>query len=246
MPMCPIAPLCDGAKRPGSRSRRLPGLTRGESYEEVLATLQCSLSLFGSTHPAFDHRGDTLAHNSGLPMTNGDRKGILLRTLADVQAALAQAQWKNPDAALGDHRHLEITWKTSSRRLLKQDETSVEHSSRTSRPTHEGKKNAAGCSQGPAAKGEPIQSGGSTGSARVCRSYASQKIGKVVFQYACVPRNPRQIASAQHPRNRIALSAFSATASGPCSKIPPRMPGERNPSSRHTPRGGGFFFPDAT
>jgi len=61
MPMCPIAPLCDGSKRPGSRSRRLPGLTRGESYEEVLATLQCSLSLFGSTHPAFDHRGDTLA-----------------------------------------------------------------------------------------------------------------------------------------------------------------------------------------
>jgi len=59
--MCPIAPLCDGSKRPGSRSRRLPGLTRGESYEEVLATLQCSLSLFGSTHPAFDHRGDTLA-----------------------------------------------------------------------------------------------------------------------------------------------------------------------------------------
>ena len=138
--MCPIAPLCDGSKRPGSRSRRLPGLTRGESYEEVLATLQCSLSLFGSTHPAFDHRGDTLAHNSGLPMTNGDRKGIPLRTLADVQAALAQAKWKNVDVALGDHPHLEITWKTSSRRLLKQDETSVEHSSRTSRPTHEGKK----------------------------------------------------------------------------------------------------------
>ena len=46
-------------------------------------------------------------------MTNGDRKGIPLRTLADVQAALAQAKWKNADVALGDHRHLEITWKTS-------------------------------------------------------------------------------------------------------------------------------------
>ena len=94
-------------------------------------------------------------------MTNGDRKGIPLRTLADVQAALAQAKWKNADVALGDHRHLEITWKTSSRRLPKQDETSVEHSSRTSRPTHEGKKKRRRLLAGTSGLG------GSTGSASV-------------------------------------------------------------------------------
>ena len=33
-------------------------------------------------------------------MTNGDHKPILLRTLADVQAALAQAKWKNADDTL--------------------------------------------------------------------------------------------------------------------------------------------------
>ena len=40
-----------------------------------------------------------------------DPKGILLRTLADVKAALAQAKWKTADAALATllQRHRNLT-----------------------------------------------------------------------------------------------------------------------------------------